>query len=73
MPSVADDLRRELRGQILALSPEERIALTVRLAESDLDLSCSARAIPRDEGRKLLIRARQVGRRQSRVMQGPLS
>jgi hypothetical protein len=66
---VADELRRELRERILAMTPAERIALTARLAESDLDLFCSARQIPRDEARRLLIRARQAGRRPSRVAQ----
>jgi hypothetical protein len=70
VPSVADDLRRALCERILAMSPEERIALTARLAESDLDLFCSARQIPRDEARRLLIRVRQEGRRPSCVAQG---
>lgn len=70
MSSVADDLRRALRERILAMSPEERIDLTARLAESDLDLFCSARRIPRDEGRRLLVRARLTGRRPSRVGEG---
>lgn len=69
MRSVADDLRRELRDQILALSSEERIALTARLAESDLDLFSIAQQIPRDEAKRRLIRARQAGRRPSRVAQ----
>jgi len=69
MPSVADDLRRALRERILAMSPDERIALTARLAESDLDIFCSARQLPRDEARQLLMRARQAGRRPSRVAQ----
>jgi hypothetical protein len=70
MHSVADNLRRELRERVLAMSPEERIDLTARLAESDLDLFCSARGIPRDEARKVLIRTRELGRRPSRVAQG---
>ena len=69
MPSVADDLRRALRERILAMTPGERIALTARLAESDLDLFCAARQIPRDEARRLLVRARQAGRLPSRVAQ----
>jgi lipocalin len=69
MPSVADELRRTLHMRILAMSPDERIALTARLAESDLDLFCSARQVPRDQARRLLMRARQTGRRPSRVAQ----
>lgn len=67
MHSVADDLRRELRERVVALSPGERVALAIRLAESDLDLFCSARQIPRDQARRLLMRARRAGRRPSRV------
>ncbi len=70
MSSVAGDLRRELRDRILRMSPSERIDLTARLAESDLDLFCSARHIPREAGRRLLMRARQIGRGASRVAQG---
>jgi hypothetical protein len=70
MRSVADDLRRELGERILTLSPGERIALTARLAELDLELFCSARRIPRGEGRRLLARARQAGRCPSHVAEG---
>jgi hypothetical protein len=52
------------------MTPSERIDLAARLAESDLDIFSSAREIPRDEARRLLIRARQAGRRPSRVAGG---
>jgi hypothetical protein len=69
MSSVADDLRRELPGRVAAMSVAERIALTATLAESDLDLFCSARRVSRDAGRRLLVRARHAGRLPSRVVQ----
>ncbi|MBP1634456.1 MAG: hypothetical protein H6Q10_1030 [Acidobacteria bacterium] len=67
MPSVADGLRRELRDRVAAMSPAERIELTARLAEWDLDMYCAARGVSRDEGRRQLVRARQEGRLPSRV------
>jgi len=54
------------------MSPEERLALVARLAESDLALFLGARRMTRDAARQLLIGRRQAGRRPSRVMQrGP--
>ncbi len=70
MKSVADDLRRLLQERILELSPDERVALTARLAASDLDLFCAARHMRPDVARRLLARERHSGRRPSRVMQG---
>ena len=68
MTSVADDVRRSLRKRVRAMSHEERLALAVRLAESDLELFISARRMTRDAARQLLIGLRQAGRRPSRVM-----
>jgi hypothetical protein len=68
MTSVADDVRRSLRERVRAMSPEERLALAARLAESDLALFLSARRLTRDAARRLLIGRRQIGRRPSRVM-----
>lgn len=51
------------------MSADERVALTARLADDDLDLFCSGRDITRGDARRLLMRQRQRGRRPSRVMQ----
>ncbi len=68
MSSTADALRRSLRVRMAAMSADERLALTGRLAETDLELFCGRHGIARDEGRAALKRRRQVGRLTSRVM-----
>jgi hypothetical protein len=73
MSSIAGDLRRSLRERVAQLSPEERIELTGRLAEADLELFCAARRLPREEGRRLLSRRRHCGRAPSRAAQGETS
>jgi hypothetical protein len=70
MRSVADGLRRAVCKQVRRMTPDERIALTARLAGSDLQLFSAARRIPRAEARRLLIGMHQAGRRQSRVAEG---
>lgn len=70
MPSMADDFRAALRERVAAMSIDERLALTARLAESDLELFCAARGMEREEGRRLLVERRQAGRLPSRVMRG---
>jgi hypothetical protein len=67
--SVADDLRRSTRKKVQAMSPEERLAVTERLAEEDLDLFCAANRTTREAARRALVRRRAVGRRTSRVTQ----
>ena len=51
------------------MSPDERLAVTERLAEADLDLFCSAHETTREAARRAFVRQRRVGRRPSRVMQ----
>lgn len=68
MPSIADDLRAALRERVAAMSVDERLALTARLAESDLELFCAGHGLNREEARRLLVRRRQAGRLPSRVM-----
>ena len=69
MGSVGDDLHRQQRAQARALTPDERLALTACLAEADVDLYCSTQNATREEARRVFVRARQSGRRYSRVMQ----
>jgi hypothetical protein len=63
MASVAGVLRTSLRERTRALTPSERIALTARLAEDDLDIFCAAQGVPRLEAMRQLERRRSVGRR----------
>jgi hypothetical protein len=68
MVAVAEQFRRALRERLLALSADERVELSGRLAASDLELYCAARQVPGDEARREIARLRQSGRRPSRVM-----
>jgi hypothetical protein len=65
MRSVADDFRASLRERLAQMSADERIDLTARLAEEDLDIFCAARGVSRAEGRRLLQARRAAGRRPS--------
>jgi hypothetical protein len=67
MGCVAAELRLSLRRKIEAMSPDERLALTGRLAEADIDLLCSSSHTTREAARRLFIRQRQMGRRPSAV------
>jgi hypothetical protein len=69
MESVADDLRVALRHRLATMTPDERLAMTARLAENDLDAFCAARCLGREEGRRLLAQRRQAGRLPSRAAQ----
>ena len=68
MRSVADDLRQKDRAAVLKLTPEERIALALRLGERDLEIFCRAQGLDRKEAIRVLQRRRQAGRRPSRCM-----
>jgi len=70
MASIADALRVSVRERIMAMTPDERVALTARLAESDLDIFCSAKGLARAEGRRLLERQRAASRRPSCAARG---
>jgi len=62
MASVAHDLRRRTRDQVLALSPKARIELAFALGEQDLDLFMRATGLDRDAARRRLRSARYRGR-----------
>jgi len=72
MRSVADDLRRDLSARVSAMSAEDRLALTERLAFDDLELFCAAQGVDHRTGRHLLERRRQAGRRASRALESLL-
>jgi hypothetical protein len=65
MGSVADDFRAALHARLESLTADERVALTARLAEADVEIFSAARQLPRDEAQRLLRRRRSAGRRRS--------
>lgn len=68
MVRVAYDLRAEERGNPARASAAERLDLALQLGEDDLEIFCRARQLTREEGRRRLRLARQVGRRPSRCL-----
>jgi hypothetical protein len=70
MKSVADALPASLRERVMAMTPDERVTLTARLAEADLDIFCAARGMARAEARQLLERQRESRRRTSCAARG---
>jgi hypothetical protein len=68
--SVADRLRSEDRERLAALSPEERVALSLRLAAAAAEVLCAARGLTRAEAAALSRRVRAQGRRPSVAASG---
>jgi hypothetical protein len=69
MRSVADDLRDEGRRRVLAMTPDERRELALRLGDEDVDLFSRARGLSEADARRVITRRRQHGRRPSRAAQ----
>jgi hypothetical protein len=69
MRSVADDLRREQREKILAMTPAERIALVESMVEDGIAFFAAAQHITREEAVRRIRASKQRGRRYSRCMQ----
>jgi hypothetical protein len=65
MPSVADAFRSSLRERIMALTADERVALTARLAEADAEIYGSVHGVSRGEAARAFQRRRTAGRRRS--------
>lgn len=65
MRSVADQLREQDRARMGALSPEQRVALSLRLGEAGVRVLCAARGVSREEAVKLARALRSRGRRAS--------
>jgi hypothetical protein len=68
MTSVADELREKTRREMLAMTPEERLALAFALGEADLESFRRAQGSSREEALRELQRRRQLGRRTSKAM-----
>ncbi len=62
MRSVADDLGDELRRQVAALTPSERMALALRLGDDDVRAYAATHGVGEDEARRVLGRTRRIGR-----------
>ena len=65
VPSVADELRRLTAGQVLALTPDERIDLALSLGDADARLFIDASGLPLELASRRLRAARHVGRQRS--------
>lgn len=68
MRSVADDLRKKDREEILKLSAEERLHRAFALGEIALEAFRQAQGIDRETAIRLLQRRRQASRRYSKCM-----
>ncbi|HEX2122928.1 MAG TPA: hypothetical protein VHL59_14950 [Thermoanaerobaculia bacterium] len=66
---VAEALRRETEEEMLAMSPDERLALAFRLGEEAIETFAAARGISREEAKRLLAAERRRGRRYSRCIE----
>ena len=65
MDSVADDLRRKTRAQMLGMSVPERFAWAFRLGEEDLRTLQASLGLDRDAAMLHIQRQRQQGRQRS--------
>jgi hypothetical protein len=64
MRSVADDLRGEQRAAERRMTPQQRVALALRLGEEGLRVYCAASGLDRAEALRQVRDRRQAGRRQ---------
>jgi len=62
MKSVADRHRKDDAAALAILSPAERVELSFRLGDEDLEVFRRAHNLDREEALELLRRARQAGR-----------
>lgn len=69
MRSVADDLRREQREKILAMTPAQRIAMVEAAVEDGIALFAAGQHLTREEAVRRIRSSKQRGRRLSRCMQ----
>ena len=68
MPSVANDLREEQIRETLAMTPDARVALLIRLSEDALQFFMAAQHLSREEAIAEIERRRRAGRRSSGCM-----
>jgi len=65
---VAEELREEQMREVLAMTPDERVALMLDLRDRGLSAIMAARNIDRDTAIEEIKRSRRLGRRYSRSM-----
>jgi hypothetical protein len=65
---VAEELREKQMREVLAMTPDERVALMRNLRERGLKAIMAARNIDRDTAIEEIKRSRRLGRRYSRSM-----
>jgi len=65
---VAEALRQEQMREVLAMTPDERVALIVALRDRGIEAMMAARGIDRDAAIEEIKRSRRLGRRYSRSM-----
>ena len=72
MGSVADELRRQTREEVLGMSVPERFAWAFRLGEEDLQMLQASLGLDRHAAIRHIRRQRQHGRQRSGCMEGLL-
>ena len=72
MKSVADDFRAETCMRVLAMSPEERLELALRLGDEDARSLSEARRVDLQAARLIIRRQRQRGRTPCRCLDEPV-
>lgn len=65
---MAEALRQEQMREVLAMTPDERVALIVALRDRGIEAMMAARGIDRDAAIEEIKRSRRLGRRYSRSM-----
>ena len=65
---VAEDVRREQREEVMRMTPQERLELSVRLGEEGLADFMAANGLSREEAIARIRKQRQAGRRKSGCM-----
>lgn len=65
---LAEQLRREQYEEVMRMTPAERVELSARLGEEDLQHFIAASGLSREEAIAQIRRQRQIGRRKSGCM-----
>jgi hypothetical protein len=60
--SIADALRERTHTAVARLAPMARVRLALELGDADANLVATSRGVSVDEARRLLARARNLGR-----------
>ena len=66
---VAEEVKREQREQIAAMTPAQRVALARRLGEEALAMIMAAHHLERHSAIRQIRRSRSVGRKRSAVLE----